>query len=172
MAWIINPKNDIEDLKNDKVDKVEGKGLSTNDYTNTEKDKLSNIQENANNYSHPVNHDPSIITQDANNRFVTDAEKSTWNGKANVLNLTSTITTTWTGSEAPYTQVISIEGILESDKPSIDVDLSEVLTYSDMLDLLDEWAQVYRITTENGQITVYSQSITNLTIPINIKVVR
>lgn len=33
-------------------------------------------------YKHPANHPASIITQDANNRFVTDAEKSAWNGKA------------------------------------------------------------------------------------------
>lgn len=34
-------------------------------------------------YTHPVNHPPSIISQDANNRFVTDTEKATWNGKSN-----------------------------------------------------------------------------------------
>ena len=33
-------------------------------------------------YTHPTNHPPSIITQDASNRFVTDAEKTTWNGKS------------------------------------------------------------------------------------------
>ena len=33
-------------------------------------------------YTHPTNHPASVITQDANNRFVTDAEKSNWNGKA------------------------------------------------------------------------------------------
>jgi hypothetical protein len=33
-------------------------------------------------YTHPANHAPSIITQDASNRFVTDTEKSTWNDKA------------------------------------------------------------------------------------------
>jgi hypothetical protein len=38
----------------------------------------------ANNYVHPANHPPSIITQDANNRFVTDTEKTTWNGKSNL----------------------------------------------------------------------------------------
>jgi len=32
-------------------------------------------------YTHPANHSPSIISQDATNRFVTDAEKATWNGK-------------------------------------------------------------------------------------------
>ena len=37
-----------------KVDKVDGKGLSTNDYTTTEKNKLNGIEENANNYSLPI----------------------------------------------------------------------------------------------------------------------
>jgi len=32
-------------------------------------------------YTHPENHSPSIISQNATNRFVTDAEKATWNGK-------------------------------------------------------------------------------------------
>jgi len=71
-----------------KVDKIAGKGLSTEDYTSTEKSKLSGIAENANNYVHPANHAPSIITQDANNRFVTDTEKSTWNGKQDALGFT------------------------------------------------------------------------------------
>lgn len=37
-----------------KVDKVTGKGLSTNDYTDTEKNKLAGIDANANNYSLPA----------------------------------------------------------------------------------------------------------------------
>lgn len=37
-----------------KVDKIEGKGLSTNDYTTLEKNKLNGIAENANNYSLPM----------------------------------------------------------------------------------------------------------------------
>ena len=32
-------------------------------------------------YTHPASHPPSIITQDSSNRFVTDAEKSTWSAK-------------------------------------------------------------------------------------------
>ena len=39
-------ENDI--LLNNKVDKIEGKGLSTNDYTTTEKTKLANIDNEAN----------------------------------------------------------------------------------------------------------------------------
>ncbi len=37
-----------------KVDKVEGKQLSTEDYTSAEKSKLSGIADNANNYSLPT----------------------------------------------------------------------------------------------------------------------
>lgn len=37
-----------------KVDKELGKGLSEANYTETEKQKLSNIEDNANNYSHPT----------------------------------------------------------------------------------------------------------------------
>lgn len=37
-----------------KVDKVEGKQLSTNDYTTGEKNKLQGIAANANNYTHPT----------------------------------------------------------------------------------------------------------------------
>lgn len=32
-------------------------------------------------YVHPANHAPSVITQDASNRFVTDAEKAAWDAK-------------------------------------------------------------------------------------------
>jgi hypothetical protein len=49
---------------------------------------LLNVENGANNYSHPANHPPSIITQDLNNRFVTDSEKSTWNGKEDALGFT------------------------------------------------------------------------------------
>lgn len=75
-----------------KVDKVTGKGLSTEDFTSTEKSKLAGIAAGANNYVHPANHPPAIITQDANNRFVSDTEKATWNGKVEkTIHITSGI---------------------------------------------------------------------------------
>lgn len=45
-----------------KVDKVDGKGLSTNDYTTAEKNKLAGIAEGANKYTHPDTHPASMIT--------------------------------------------------------------------------------------------------------------
>jgi hypothetical protein len=73
-----NFASEIVTLMNNKVDIILGKQLSTEDYTALDKAKLINIQANANNYTHPVNHSPSIITQDSSNRFVTDSEKTLW----------------------------------------------------------------------------------------------
>lgn len=66
-------KVEVENLLKNKVDKENGKGLSTNDFTTTEKNKLNGIAIGANNYVHPDN---------ANTRHVTDSEKSTWHSKA------------------------------------------------------------------------------------------
>lgn len=44
----------IKNSLNNKVDKVSGKQLLTNDYTTTEKQKLAGIANKANNYSHPT----------------------------------------------------------------------------------------------------------------------
>lgn len=56
----------------------------TASYTTAEKTKLEGIATGANNYVHPTTHPASMITQDASNRFVTDADKTTWNAKETV----------------------------------------------------------------------------------------
>lgn len=50
-----------------------------------DKSKLDSVAQGANNYVHPSTHSPSVIVQDSSNRFVTDAEKTAWNGKANLV---------------------------------------------------------------------------------------
>ena len=70
-----------------KVDKVNGKGLSTNDYTTEEKNKLAGITAGANAYTHPTTsgnkHIPSggskdqILRWSANGTAVWDNEKDT-----------------------------------------------------------------------------------------------
>jgi len=55
---------------------------TTASYTTTEETKLAGIEDSANNYSHPSSHSPSIITQDSNNRFVTDTQINSWDSKA------------------------------------------------------------------------------------------
>lgn len=76
------------DVESKKVDKEIGKQLSSEDYTLAEKTKLGGIATGANLYVHPATHAPSVIVQDASNRFVSDAEKSTWNGKQSALGFT------------------------------------------------------------------------------------
>lgn len=76
-------KGEVDKMVTQKVNSVQGKQLSTEDYTTTEKQKLAGIASGANNYVHPSAHAASIITQDGNHRFVTDAEKNNWNSKAN-----------------------------------------------------------------------------------------
>ena len=71
-----------------KVDKVAGKGLSTEDYTSEEEAKLAGVAAGANNYQHPATHPATMIEQDASHRFVTDTEKTTWNGKASTAVVT------------------------------------------------------------------------------------
>ncbi len=46
-----------------KVDKATGKGLSTNDYTTAEKNKLKGIATGANNYTHPAGTNPHGTTK-------------------------------------------------------------------------------------------------------------
>lgn len=47
-----------------------------------DKFKLDTVELGANNYTHPATHPPTIIAQTSTGRFVSDAEKSTWNAKA------------------------------------------------------------------------------------------
>ena len=54
------------------------------------KKKLDGIATGANNYVHPANHPATMITQDATHRFVTDIEKTTWNGKASTAVVSTT----------------------------------------------------------------------------------
>ncbi len=64
-----------------KVDKVAGKGLSTEDFTTTEKQKLAGVASGANNYTHPTSHPAAMIAEDTTHRFITDAEREAWNSK-------------------------------------------------------------------------------------------
>ena len=93
---------------NEKVDKVSGKSLSTNDYTNAEKTKLAGIEANANNYTHPSSHPASIITETSEKRFVTDNEKATWNNKVDKISGKGLSTNDYTTEEKNKLQGIAV----------------------------------------------------------------
>ncbi len=67
-------------MEDSKVTKEDGKGLSSNDYTDAEKNKLSGIEEGANRYIHPDTHPADMIVQDTEHKFVSDLEKAAWDG--------------------------------------------------------------------------------------------
>ncbi len=81
-------RSDVNELASNKVDKVSGKGLSTNDYTTDEKNKLAGIESGA--QKNPTT--LSQLSDDSTHRLVTDAEKTTWNGKQNILTFDATPT--------------------------------------------------------------------------------
>ena len=62
-----------------KVDKIEGKRLSDENYSLVEKNKLAGIEDEANKYTHPSTHAASMITESVSRRFVSDTDKANWN---------------------------------------------------------------------------------------------
>ena len=75
-----------EDITREIEDKINEGSLETNDRI----EEVKRLQE-TNKYIHPDNHPASMILTDANNRFVTDTEKSNWNNKANNTVATTTV---------------------------------------------------------------------------------
>ena len=97
--------------------------------------------------------------------------KTVANSKATTKVYTATIGTSWSGSAAPYTQTVSVPGILSSDTPIVDINFSSI-AYSDKEDIVTAWSSIYRITTSNNSITVYADETTATAVPIQLKVVR
>lgn len=97
---------------------------------------------------------------------------NTINGKAVTQTLLATITTTWAGTVAPYTQTIAVTGIQATDNPIVDIDLSSISVFADQQAIATDWAKIYRITTQANQITVYATDKSTVAIPLQLKVVK
>jgi len=84
--------------------------------------------------------------------------------------LTVTLDTTWSETSPPYTKTVTVNGILASDTPIVDVVMSG--TYATDEARIEQWGYVYRITTANNSITAYATDKPTVELPIQIKVVR
>ena len=85
---------------NNKVDKVTNMGLSTNDYTTADKNKLAGIEAGA-----EVNPTSlSELSEDATHRLVTDTEKTTWNAKSDFSGSYNDLT------DKPTISTINVDG--------------------------------------------------------------
>jgi hypothetical protein len=85
--------------------------------------------------------------------------------------LTATLDTDdWTGTEAPFTQVQAVSGILADDAPIVDVVLSGNWEVDKAR--LEAWGYIYRIVTSNDSITAYARKKPDVVLPLQLKVVR
>ena len=80
------------------------------------------------------------------------------------------IGTAWSGSAAPYTQTISVSGMLATDNPIVDVTPDS--TYDTAVSQVEAWGNIHRITTAANSITVYANDKTEVAIPIQLKCIR
>lgn len=67
------------------IKQSDGKTFSSNDFTSAYKSKLDGIASKANNYTHPATHPASMISETTTRRFVSEGEKTTWNGKQKAI---------------------------------------------------------------------------------------
>lgn len=80
------------------------------------------------------------------------------------------ITTTWTGSAAPYTQTITVSGISANDNPVVDLVPSG--TYATAQAQMADYGKIYKITTAHNSITVYATGKTDVALPIQLKCIK
>lgn len=80
------------------------------------------------------------------------------------------LTSGWS-EEAPFTQEITVEGVLANDNPFVDIDLSEV---EDVLSVIEAWSYVGRCTvSEDNKVIAYCyQEKPEVDMPVLFKVVR
>jgi hypothetical protein len=91
--------------------------------------------------------------------------------KATTVTYTGTIGAgSWSGS-GPFTKAITVTGILETDNPIIDLDLSGV-AFADVAARQAEWGKIYRAVTSTNTITFSSTVALTLAFPFTAKVVR
>lgn len=94
-------------------------------------------------------------------------------GAAATASYTATLTVAgWTGSAAPYTQEATVTGILASDSPFVDVDMSGMTTTDDMTAAQDAFGMILKATAGAGKITFTASDKPDVALTVKIKVVR
>lgn len=162
-------QNAVTSALNNKVDLIQGKGLSTEDYTTAEKTKLSGIASEAN---------KTVIVQTTGSSTTDvmsqDSVTTQLNSKATTAQYTATLlAANWAdvSGNAPFTQTVNIQGILSTDSPFVDVVLSS--TTETAKSQLEAFGCLSKIETAAGSITATClDTKPTIDIPIKLKVIR
>lgn len=93
--------------------------------------------------------------------------------KASTKGFSATLTASGWSASAPYSQTVTVTGLLATDDPFVDVSLSGASTTDAANALLEAWAFVGRVTAGAGTLTAccYEEKPT-VAIPLILKVVR
>lgn len=90
-------------------------------------------------------------------------------GAAVIRKYTAELGTSWAaGNDGEYVQTVNIDGILETDTPSIDMILSD--NVAEAKEQIEAWSYIGRITTGEGKITAYCYDSAP-TVPIDIQLI-
>ena len=76
----------------------------------------------------------------------------------------------WTGENAPFTQEVTISGILENDEPIIDVVLSSV--YDTAMQEDNQWGNIYKAVTREDGITFYAKEKPTVALTFKARCIR
>lgn len=93
-------------------------------------------------------------------------------GTTTVIDTTCTLAAaSWTSAAAPYTQTVNVTGVLTTDKPIIDVSVSDTVTTG--ISETEQWANITKATAGAGTITFscYEEK-PDIDLTVNVKVVR
>ena len=140
--------------------------------------KIQNIQTIINNFigdDGEISIDPGDINWDDEHQPVSKDDKERWDNKADIFQLIVIVPggeTVWssTNDEPPYTQLIEVPEMLETDYPVVDVMLSNV--YDTANTEIAEYEKIYKIITYNGSIKLFAHSPTETSITLQMKVDR
>ena len=173
-----------------KIDKAEGKQLSTEDFTTEEKLKLANIADGANNYVLPlasttevggikVDGSTIVVENGVAKAKASDAADYTARAEIEVLKTNKAETATYTATipstgwttEAPCYVDITIEGLLETDNPMITPAYTGTVETDTAIK--EAWNKIDRATTGSNSLRVYAfEEVPTTEIPVQLQVVR
>ena len=76
----------------------------------------------------------------------------------------------WSGSVAPYSQVVAVAGILATDAPIVDLIPSD--TYSVVENEIEGWGMIYKAITSDNTITFYATDIPSAPLSFQVRCIR